>query len=256
MPTPNYTYAQWKNDFEEYGRYDPNSIDVTEDIFLERWFTRMYPQDANDRIIRFWNSLQFLLFYKEKLNIGDILVAGREKMLIKERLIYVLYKYFSHLPDCDLGVQPDVNDIINNALLYDKRGEVDDFNQPEPRTNLPDSSSPSSQLEFWEVLQQPKSKNGSQKRIILVGIKAYPFPDVTELECCGGAVVSCWIKHNSIHEAVTLARRIIRSEGWYSAAIIESYFCTRNNFSPEYKEYYDAAVLDGCAFVYIQYPKE
>ncbi len=256
MPTPNYTYAQWKNDFEEYGRYDPNSIEVTKDIFLERWFARMYPQDANDRMIRFWNSLQFLFFYKEKLNIGDILVVGREKMLISEKLIYELYKYFSHLPDCNLAVQPDVNDIINSALLYDKRGEVADFNQPEPRTNLPDSSLSPSQLEFWEVLRQPKSKNDSQKKIILVGIEAYPFSDATELDCYGGAYVRCWIKHSSIHEAETLARRIIRSEGWYSAAIIESYFCTRNTFSPKYKKYYDAAVLDGCAIVYITYPKE
>ena len=89
--------------------------------------------------------------------------------------------------------------------------------------------------------------------MIYARIEAFPNSEGPPDERGLGALVNCWIKRDSIDEAISVARRIIAEHGWHSEKVEVAHTCSRDQFPESGQAYYDQASLDGEVVVFHTY---
>jgi hypothetical protein len=90
--------------------------------------------------------------------------------------------------------------------------------------------------------------------MVYARIEAYPTKGSLVGECYGGAMVNCWIQRADLDDAVSVARRMIAEQGWFSEAVEEVRYCTRDEFPEESRQYFDQAVTDDEVLVFYTHP--
>ena len=89
-------------------------------------------------------------------------------------------------------------------------------------------------------------------------IAAIQDPEAEHDEEYGGAYVSCWIKDQTLRNALHIAKGWIQDAGWFVEEIEEQYPVTAEDYTdkPDSAQYYAQALIDGEVFVYHVFPAE
>jgi len=98
----------------------------------------------------------------------------------------------------------------------------------------------------------PSKVNGmgrNKDRLFLVTVQARPTPRAADFEVFPGAVVNCWLRADSEHEAITQTETEIREAAWIPEAVDAVRTVTRSDYENDRagREYFEQAMVDGIA---------